>query len=255
MPNEEKDRLEKEALESLVASDLSEKMKQWSSGPAPQEPERSGRRYWWLLVLLPVLALGGWFWLGTKSEPAPTPAPPLKDIPDSRPEKIESQSAPIAEAPHSPTHPLPNPNPLLSQERYLALAQAQYQKPDFGDEIRGSEQVGQDWLIKARRALHEGRFQAAISALQQAPEAYANDAAYLRAHALFGLKKYAEAARVFQTLQTSIRYREAAEWYGTLALLPDYNQNKPLIIKQLNKIARDQGHAYRQNAAALLKSL
>jgi tetratricopeptide (TPR) repeat protein len=246
MPDHYHERLEHQARESLVADDLSAKMKQWQQHAPPPKGKKGGGPL--LPILLMLLALGGAAWLFWPSadanvEPpqpseAPTPLPPT-DQPISLPAKQE----PMAEKPASP------PN------RYLALAQAHYRAPDFGAEIRGDAPATQNWLNDARRALAEGRYADALNALEHTPAEYQTDADYLRGHALFGLKKYAQAASTFGSLTQSLRYGEAAQWYETLALLPDCARHKSLILSKLEKISADSSHAFQREAARLSEIL
>jgi hypothetical protein len=138
--------------------------------------------------------------------------------------------------------------------KYLALAQTSYQAPDFTADIRGNAPKVQDALNDARRALADHRPVDALDVLQQAPAEYQSDADYLRAHALFAQKKYAQSAALFGQLTSSSRYGEAAQWYGILALLPGFEHNKALVLDRLKAISDDNGHTY-QREATRLKSL
>ncbi|MBC7776090.1 MAG: hypothetical protein H7246_11705, partial [Phycisphaerae bacterium] len=61
MPYNSNERLEREARESLVASDLSAKMKQWRDQSPP--PDGGGNGASPLRILLALLVLGGAAWL------------------------------------------------------------------------------------------------------------------------------------------------------------------------------------------------
>ncbi|MFN0176005.1 MAG: hypothetical protein ACKVU0_15245 [Saprospiraceae bacterium] len=247
MPYNSKDRLEREARESLVASDLSAKMKQWRDQSPP--PSGGGDGISPLRILLVLLFLGGAAWLfwpqkERKSRPPqnqpsemPTPiqSPVLQDV-----KPVEE---PIAKKPNTVTN------------RYLALAQSNYRSPDFASDIRGDASTSQNTLNDARLALAERRFSDALVALKNTPPEYNTDAAYLRGHALFGQKKYPQSAVVFGQLTGSVRYGEAAQWYELLSLLPDFEQNKSLILNGLKRISADEGHAFYREAQDLSRSL
>lgn len=246
MPYNSNDRLEREALESLVASDLSAKMKQWRDQAPP--PNGSGNRRNPLLWLMLLLALGvaAWlFWPAREEEKASIPDDKQIEVPKQQEVKpsLPSNQTPIAQKPPA------TPN------RHLALALSVYQSPNFAAEIRGNAPAEQGLLNEARQALAEQRFSDAIKVLQNAPVEYKTDAAYLQAHALFGLKKYGQAATLFGQLTDSIRYGEAAQWYEILSLLPDFEQTKPQVVKKLKKMVEDEGHTFYREAEAMYRQI
>lgn len=241
MPDNANERLENEALESLVASDLSAKMKQWRG--APPTPPAGGKKRFWMGFML--LALGGAAWLlwphasAKQPMPAPPPSAPSVPPPSARP----MEESPVAQK-----------TPPLSQH-YLALAQTSYRAPDFVSEVRGNHATTPDALLASRTALSHKQYAEALNALHDIPDAYQTDAAYLRGHALFGQKKYAQAADVFGQLTGSARYGEAAQWFEALSLLPDYEQHKIRIKKILDEISAESGHAFQHEALALRKKI
>ncbi|MBK6995230.1 MAG: hypothetical protein IPH31_09985 [Lewinellaceae bacterium] len=247
MPYNSNERLEREARESLVASDLSAKMKQWREQSPP--PAGGGGGISPLRILLVLLLLGGAAWLfwpqkeqktpPLQEQPAELPAPPQSPVP----EDIKPVEEPIAQKPSTVSN------------RYLALAQSNYRSPDFASDIRGEASEGQNALNDARLALAERRFSDALIALKNTPSEYNTDAAYLRGHALFGQKKFPQSAVVFGQLTGSIRYGEAAQWYELLSLLPEFEENKSVILKKLKRISEDEDHAFYQEARDLYQSL
>lgn len=245
MSDKTNERLEREAREALVAADLSAKMKQWRN-PPPKERNGGSPRFRMLMLLLALGLAAWWVWPAAK-----TNTPSLPESPSENP-------API---PPAPTTPLPQvkQEPIAQKSaatnKYLALAQSNYRNPDFGAEIRGNAATASDALHVARRAMAEKRPDDAIAALKDLPAEYQTDASYLKAHALFAKKKYVQSAALFAQLKGSVRYGEAAEWYGILARLPDFEHNKSLILNALNKIAADDGHTYQQEAKQLLEVL
>lgn len=246
MPYDSNERLEREALESLVASDLSAKMKQWGGqDPAP----RGGGFFPRLLLVLLALGVAAWlFW----------PSPEKKHLPPEEP-KLESPAtnqAPIAQEQDYPPSQKPNPQKSAPESnRYLALAQEKYRASDFASSLRGESPQDKDLLQPARTALGERRYSDALHDLENLPPEYQTDAAYLRGHALFGLKKYGQAAAVFAQIRESLRYGEAAQWYEVLALLPDFESNRPMLLKKLKPMADDESHTFQREAAQLLREL
>jgi hypothetical protein len=218
-------------------------MKQWRNTPPPDKRKGGSPRFRLLFLLLAVGGVAWWFWPN-----AQTQAPSLPELPSEKsatPPPVEPvqqvQQEPIAQKPVA--------------GKYIAMAQSSYRSPDFAAEIRGNTPAATDALHPARQAMAERRPDDAIAALKDLPAEYQTDALYLKAHALFAKKKYVQSAALFAQLKGSIRYGEAAEWYGILARLPDSERDKPLILSALNKIAADDGHTYQQEAKHLLSVL
>jgi len=242
------ERLEREARESLVAADLSAKMKQWRNQSPP--PSGGGNGFSPVLILLVLLVLGGAVWLFWPFAETKTPA--------SQPEQPAELPAPTQTPAQQAIEPTQEPiaqKPGSDNKRYLALAQSNYRAPDFAAEIRGEATTGKDALNDARRALAESRFGDALQTLKNVPKEYSSDAAYLRGHALFGQKKFAQAAAVFGPLTGSVRYGEAAQWYEILSLLPGFEQDNVLILNKLKTISGDEGHTFQKEAQALQKGI
>lgn len=246
MSDKTNERQEREALESLVASDLSARMKQWQNQPPGPEKGRGGFRLPLFLVLLALAGAAWWLWTDPKTLQPETPAPPLE-----RPAPASNAPAPAAPEQRSP---LPMAQ-KTDNRRYIALAQSYYHAPDFSTRIRGDAAAQQDVLDEARRALAEGQPSVALDVLQNVPSAYRNDADYLRAHALFALKKYSSAAAIFGKLKDSVRYGDAAQWYRILALLSDFDREETGIRRGLEKITDDEGHTFHREAQELAADL
>jgi len=112
MPYNSNERLEREARESLVASDLSAKMKQWRNTPPEGGNRGNGAP---LRILLVLLALGGAAWLfwpkAEKGNPLPPQEQPSELLPPVQ-QTVPPAQEPIAQ------------KPAQSSNRYLALAQS-----------------------------------------------------------------------------------------------------------------------------------
>lgn len=246
MADNTNERLEHEARESLVAADLSAKMKQWREQSG--SPSDGGGASW-LRILLLLLAFGGaaW-WLWPKAVELPLQP---QEIPAQQPAPVPNDETPPAPQQQQPT---PMAQKLVAN-RYLALAQSRYKAPDFKTEIRGDAPKTQDALKDARQALADARLNDALVDLQNVPVAYKTDGDYLRGHVLFGLRKYVQAAAIFGQLTSSIRYGEAAQWYEILALLPDFEQHESVILSRLKTISKDNGHTFQRASSELLLEL
>lgn len=248
MPNNSNDRLERDARESLVASDLSAKMKQWRDNPAPPDNDRGSSPFLKILLILLIAGGGAWFFW---------PQPKKAAIPDSQkqlPATPSVDETPVDGTQKSGAAPIAQNMPL-TPNRYLALAQSHYAPPDFTAETRGDKPVESDMLSNARRALAAHRYSDALKILENAPPQFKTDVEYLSAHAMFGLKKYARAAEQFERLGGSVRYGEAAQWFEALSLLSDSEQNKTRAREILRTMANDEGHTFHEEAKSLLKAL
>lgn len=247
MSDKTNEKLEREARESLVASDLSAKMKQWKNQPpAPENGNNGGSKLPILLLLLALSGAAWWLWPESDTK-----------MPGTLPSPVE-QPAPVPDAPAPATPEKSSPVPMAQKtdnKRYLALAQSSYRAPNFSSEIRGDAASPQDALNDARQALAARRPADALDALQNVPAAYRSDADYLRAHALFALKKYDSAAEVFGRLSSSVRYGEAAQWFQVLAMLPNFEREAERIRTQLKAMAEDEGHTFHREAQQLAGAL
>ncbi len=246
MPYNSKNRLEREALESLVAADLSAKMKHWRNQSPP--PNGRGNNGWPIRLLLVLLALGGAAWLFWPKTKQLNTASPQEQSPKTPPQQQTQLPGPEKQVPITQKN-APGAN------RYRALAQSNYHSPDFTAEIRGTANTDQALLNQARKALAERRFSDALNLLQNAPADFQTDADYLKGHALFGLNKYDSAAAVFGRLTGSVRYGEAAQWYELLALLPDMDANRLLVESKLKKMVEDEDHTFHKEALSLYSTL
>ncbi|MFN0212840.1 MAG: hypothetical protein ACKVT2_01185 [Saprospiraceae bacterium] len=248
MPYNSNKRLEREARESLVASDLSAKMKQWRD--PNQDPGEGGNTLLLFRLLLFVALLASALWIFW---------------PPKKPDRIQqNQELPTNSPPLAVQEPVPIEQPreqpvvgksIETPNRYLALAESSYQKPDFASQVRGDAPTGENLLNDARDAIAKGNYSDALNALQNVSAEYKTDVVYLRGHALFGLKKYQQSAVLFGQITGSVRYGEAAQWYEALSLLPDFEQNKSLVLKKLKKMVDDEGHTFYREATELYRKL
>jgi hypothetical protein len=250
MAEEIHDRLENEARESLVASELSAKMKQWRQSPPPPG-KGNPKRLKYLTPLLMLLAFGGAAWYYLHKTEAVKQEQPVQSVP---PPTSTPEQAPVAPMPPK-QEPIAQQKPAADNRRFIALAQSNYRAPDFASQIRGEGPAAEDALNTARQLLANKRPAEAMEALKQSPASYQSDADYLRAHAMFSLKNYSASANLFGKLKTSLRYGEASEWYEVLALLPEFDRNKKFILSALQKISKDAGHTYQREAKMLLKAV
>ncbi len=243
MPYNSNDRLEQEAREALVAADLSARMKQWGKPGEPPNKNGGSKKYAFLLVFVAILCAGlAFLFWPMKKTPKPdidTPTSPnlSAPLPEVQPIGTPGKETPIAKG--------------AEPSRLLALAKKRYQTPDFGAEIRGESVQGEGWLNTARQALLQQEYTKALNALEKVPETYQTDIIYLRAHAYFGLNKYAQSADLFSQLNNSVRYGDAAQWYEILALLPNYAQNEAVLNKKMKKILEDEDNTFYREVKSL----
>lgn len=245
MPYNSNERLEQAAREALVADDLSAKMKQWRKPEPPLNGHGRPKNQVFRLVLLISLLAGGlyYFWPAKQASKTPIQVLQPQNSPEA-PQQNASDNAPVE------TPPIAQ-KPIQTPDRYLALAQSNYQAPDFASEIRGENKPETHLLNIARSAILEKRYQDALNAMEKVPSAYKTDVTYLRAHAFFGLKQYDKSALLFAQLSSSVRYGDAAQWFEVLALLPNYDQTKPVLRRKLKLISDDENHTFYNEANAL----
>lgn len=249
-------RLELDAMDVLVARDLRARMAQWER---ESPPDGSLRRFWWILPL----ALGGilillFFFPKEPPQEVPTAPPKAEQTPAPVPAPVP-QEAPPPPAPSGPAA-APQANRETGARPYIALALAYYETPRPNGEWRstGEPAAASNLYAEALDALGKSRFSEALALIRQMDPSQAESAAFLKGHALFGLKRYREAAGEFRSLTDppSLSYRDAADWNEVLCLLAvSQRSDRQSLEQRLQTIAADEAHPYRQKALELKNAL
>lgn len=237
--------------EQLIANDLSGKMKRWrNDAPPPPEDFFKKYRYWiWAAFLLLCNSVAVWYFM-PKTPIVPSAAPPTQEKAQNTP-PTGTPETPMAgaERKKETTPPAQHKN---NSAKYAALATRFYNQPDFNKNIRGNSSSAAGPLENVTAAMAGKKWNDALQAISQLPPEYKSDGDYLKAHILFNQKKYNEAAAVFGSLKSSVRYGEAAQWYEILALMPTYSDQRQTVVHQmLMALVKDDGHTYQKEAKNL----
>ena len=256
-------RLEFEVSEALIAQRIRDQMQRLRSGPPPDAAQhvqdqtaRAPRLRipaWVIAAMLIIAAIGIYWWvvrMPDRVSPASTsqPAAPLPPV-DTPPAPPQANNTPL------PTPPQTTPNALPA--RHLALALSSYRDPDF-ETLRGAEIPG-DPFGAALSAWQKKDWAAVQTALRNIA---ANDPQFIRAqefraHALFKLKRFGQAAQTFAAVSDSRiqPWAEEADWYLLLAWLADGQGETAGFRSRLERLTSDPGHPYFAEAGALKKQL
>lgn len=210
----------REIMERLEALRLRKKVKKALAQPTDRISTTplflSNRTFWILLASLLLLAFVLWQFGGKQS--AVTPGVPS--------DTNQEQSAPAPGMAEN-TGSAPTKAPVKSSEsrnRLLALARGYHERPT-ADVIRDAGESTQEKTAKTRiqlatDAFEKGNFSLAADILRP-DELVAQDevARFLRASARFEVGQYAGAAQDFNTLQSSLMYKQEARWNFLLCQL------------------------------------
>ncbi len=252
-------RLEREGMELILEERLREKMGGWEE--ELPTPKTNLSRYGWVLGAAFALLIAVAVWRWAASDPQTISAPDPAKTPANTVPAPGQPDAPIAQQPDNqiPTQAPPGQKPSSKENRYLALAQASYQSPDFSN-IRkgGADASGSPSLIEQAAAFYiQKKFALAAQTLDSIPPNQRTDALKIRAHAFFNLKNYNLAAVEFEDLtKTGGRYRNDAEWHLLLcylALLPAEQARFDTLLRKIRD--PQQSHPFADKATALQKVL
>ncbi len=249
-------RLELDAMDVLVARDLRARMAQWKQ----ETPPTGGmRRFWWVIIPLALVGIVALLYFLPKEAAEEIPAPPKAEqtpapVPAPAPQEAPSQPA----APASPAE-APQAKRETSVQSYMALALAYYEAPHPNGEWRSTEPpAASNVYAEALQALEKSRFEEVLALIPQMDPSQTESAVFLKGHALFGLKRYSEAAAEFRSLidPPSLNYRDAADWNEVLCLLAvSQRPNRQNLEQRLQTIAGDGAHPYSQKALELKNAL
>lgn len=245
-------RTEMAAAELLIAAEAREWFKTWQSEPPPVKKNTRNTILFWLLGGSLFLAVLLWLWPSfPKQTPLPTPpsekAKPL-DLPTPKPAPEIAQ--PVT-APKLPAMPPPSPS-------YTALALRQLPDPVRTAFRRTKKDtLALSPLRRAQDAFVAGDYTETLVLLAQTDSAQTQSAHFLAAHALFRLKKFAEASKRFTSLieQNSQQYRFQSEWGVLMCRLADLPQGEKAFRQQLNSILDQPNHPYYNQTKRLRQKL
>ena len=237
-------RAEWEMRELLAENALRAQIRQ---GFAEQPPSLWITRNWkWLLPVLLCLGAAGFLFYRNTPAPAVTlPVVPPSAVPtDTVSAPQVPPSAPPPQQPNDRDKNMPDPR---------IYAMAAYEMPESLSGLRGAGT--EDTLGLAQAAFAEKNYRKVVSLLAVLPLDERQEALHLRAHARFGLQRFAEAARDFSELEKGGIYRREAQWYGLLARVAARPAERNVWIKDLEAIRNDGTHPYRKQADDLWQRL
>lgn len=245
-------RTEMAAAELLIAAEAREWFKTWQSAPPPAKKNTLNTILFWLLGGSLFLAVLLWLWPSfSKQTPLPTP-PSEKAKPLEQPTpKPAPEIAQPTTAPKPPRMSPPAPS-------YTALALRQLPDPVRTAFRRTKKDtLALSPLRRAQDAFVAGDYTETLVLLALTDSSQAQSAAFLAAHALFRLKKFGEASKIFTSLigQNSRQYKFQSEWGLLMCRLTDLPQGEKAFRQQLNGILENPDHPYYNQAKRLWQKL
>jgi len=280
-------RLEREGLEWLVERDLLAKMNTWErevSGSSSSSPAMrvSFVRRWWAVGVAALLILGafGWWLMQPQADiggpqpivTVPKTKPPVTTPPSNKPKPAQkpptSQPKPdesddwVTDKPALPSKTSPsakpeNKPPSPAQPNYPALAATYYREQDFmtknGGSTSGSnESPGYGQALDSYKSGKYGDVEKLLKpVLKNKPDA--PQTKELLAHSLYQRGQYAEALTYFRQLSGAKdkALAERSEWATALTLLHQMPAQKATLVRTLDKIIAQPGHAFNTKAREL----
>ncbi|MCB0643357.1 MAG: hypothetical protein KDC44_17025 [Phaeodactylibacter sp.] len=132
------------------------------------------------------------------------------------------------------------PNPEL-----IALATELYREQPYSVQLKSADpDADKSLLAQAEAAYADKDFRAVIGLLEKPEPGFETESAKLRAHALFQLGQYDQAAKAFQGLAKGF-YKYDAQWYRLLALLPGLPGTQKEVDALIKEILDNPTHAFR----------
>ncbi len=270
----EMQRLEHDAMELMLETDLKSKIAKWKDNPPPNPfPEplspppapptgTGGWKRWLPLLGAAVVVLGGvWFFTRPGDTPVVSPTPPVRAPFDPMKEQIPvvSNDPTVVEQPATPKEDpkLPDAKELIPQKEsaYLALALNEYETPSFDSGQRGNG--AEKSVVEEAEAAFDGKQYAKTIELLSKPEAgNESQVRYLRGHAYFKLKKYQKAAAEFESVASNgfAPNSQDAKWYLLLTYLAQAPAARANFLKLAEEMADERNmHAKRAEAVNLLE--
>jgi hypothetical protein len=242
--------LEHDALDLMLERDLRHKMTQWETEDAPGTSPQQ-RPYWPLAagIALVLLAILGIYWYTRPVTPKPVPTPPeVPQVPPPAPGETPMASTDTATAPLSPT---PTRPAAQNDQRLIALAERNYRDDMIRAQLRGNN-PGLDSLNEWYNQQQFNKVIAATAIIASTEANYLRQLE-LRAHAFFHLKKYKDAALLFEQLANSNKepFAERSDWFYLLALAAQGDAAKTKLMVQNKKILAAPDHTFYEEVVRL----
>jgi Tetratricopeptide repeat len=253
-------RLEREMMDAMLDEDMSAKMKEWkreedalpSDRPpvnvVPPKP-RSDKK--WLLLLLPLLAIGVWWILKPTTLEQASP-PSTKTPTQTTPTEEQPSTQPPVAPPDTPTKPPIAQNGPSDAELEAILGDNKIAMAYIPASFRGAA----DDLSKAEKERKAGRYEAAIALYEKVSKDSTDkglEASFNLAVLYFELKRYKQAIPYFRavTARTDFAYLDDAQYSLALCYMATRQFDK--AEKELDKMLGRADFEYREKAAVLRK--
>lgn len=244
-------RIEMAASELLIAAETRELFQEWKK---PQQKFFGKKQLGWLLALAAgIFLLIAVIW--HTNQPEATPA--------SRKEQNLPPTENPAPTPDQPTQPVkktPPEQPVATKQagnNLLALAQQHFQEPVLPELRQLSADSAAGIVRQAQASYAAAQYAQTLELLALVDSAQLQSATFLAAHALFHLKKYAQAEAEFTRLieAKSRQYRYPSEWGLLMCRLANAPTKEPAARQQLREILDNPQHPYFIKAQQLEKQL
>jgi len=183
--------------------------------------------------------------------------------PEALPGTAENTMPPAETTEPTPKHREPTANalpqkpapPIRPPKNYRDLAGKLLPDPMFSNLRRASSDSVMGTFQAAQQAYSTGNYQQTLDLLVQADSSRRQSVAFLSAHALFRLQRFAEAETQFARLVegNSRQFRYAAEWGLLMCRLAGFPSREKEFRQQLSGILADKEHPYFEQAKALLE--
>ncbi len=243
--------LEHDALDLMLERDLRHKMTQWDDDEAGAKEQPLKRPFWPLVagIALLLLLITGIYWLTRPAQPAPSTPTEVPTVPPTAPKEIPMAST---DTPAAPLPPTPNrPTTATNDQRLMALVESNYRDDMIRAQLRGNN-PGLDSLNAWYNQQQFNKVIAATAIIASTEDNYLRQLE-LRAHAFFHLKKYKNAAQIFEQLANSNKepFAERSDWYYLLALAAQGDAAKTQLLVQNKKILAAPDHAFYKDVVRL----
>jgi hypothetical protein len=242
-------RAEMAVSELLIAAETRNLFREWRA-ESPQPLPGVKPAVWLAGIVAGFVLMAVAVWLvcfppGAPALPAENPSPKLQPTPPA-------SSAPIAAAPAEK----PAATPAASIN-YRALATRYLPDPTFSKLRRTTVDTAASPYRQAQRAFEAGDYRRTIGLLAQTDSTQQQSAAFLSAHALFRLQRFAEAEAQFARLVegNSRQYRFASEWAVLMCRLADFANHHKEARQQLDSILNNPEHPYYEQAKQLRQKM
>ncbi|MCC6462381.1 MAG: CDC27 family protein [Saprospiraceae bacterium] len=250
----ELERLEMAAAELLIAAETRQHFANWSA-TRPRSFLGIKMIHWCaglaatLMLLFVAIQL-----LNPTGDPEKTVATE-KIIPQR--ESPITDTPPVESLPSNPPPPTQNVPKPGKNSNFRALAQQQLPAPLLPNLRRTTADSTTSPFQQAQLAFAAGQFQQTLDLLKHSDSTRQQATAFLTAHALFQLERYAEAEAQFEQLLrwNSKQFRYQSEWGVLMCRLANYEKQPDLVRRQLDTILSQPQHPYAEQAKALQKVL